>query len=126
MRSKLKHEKKALASVDKKKFYNLVRSSSNIRPTIGPLKINGELTDEIKKLAKYANEFIASVYENDVGSTIPRYPPAMKGFSLNTISFTDENIENNTRKIKTTASGGSDGNNGKPRKEVSEDIVAPL
>ena len=56
------HEKKLINCGDKGSFYKFVRSHSKVRGAVGPVRINGTLTDSVKEIAEHANEYLASVF----------------------------------------------------------------
>ena len=131
-RAKNKFEKKLVNNVkkDAKSFYAYVRSRSNTKDKVGPLKDNsGNLINDDKEIAEVLNNFFSSVFTDENNTVLPEVITRFNGDKsqeLRNINITEEIVLNKLKQLKQGKAPGDDGFAPLFLKEIADDICYPL
>jgi hypothetical protein len=131
-RAKNKFEKKLVSNVrkDAKSFYAYVRSRSNTKEKVGPLRDeNGKLINDDEEIAGVLNSFFSSVFTDEGNAILPEVTNRFKGDKsqeLGNINISEETVLNKIKHLKEGKAPGDDGFAPLFLKEIANEIYNPL
>jgi hypothetical protein len=109
-----------------KKFTKYIKSKSNCRSTIRPLKdINGQLVTEHNDMANMLNRFFTSVFTHEDTINIPAIEKQCNR-PMEEVTITKEKIRKKTAELRQDSAPGPDGITPKLLKNLGDSILGPL
>ena len=110
--AKFSFEKKLASNIkdNPKAFFGYVRSKQRVRDTVGPLRNMdaSSLVNDKQEMADILNEFFASVFVHEEGSQLVDILGGENDHSLNSVIFTECEVEKKLGRLGLTKSPGPD------------------
>lgn len=124
--AKKKFERSIATNGNKKPFTSYIKSKTQSRANVGPLKVGNEIISENKEMATILNNAFCNVFTRENVDIIPTIPTIPSRSVIRDILFTEQDVYDKILKLKINSAPGPDGISPRFLKDHIDILALPL